>query len=124
MRIGDYVRFLNDVGGSRITRIEGKTVYVEDEDGFERPTPATQLIVVDTKKSYERPLDVKTRLVEPDVPKPKPAPEQKPEPVVETPEGEKLNIQLAYEPREVKHLNTTTFFPVLVNDSNYFLYLT
>ena len=124
MRIGDFVRFLNDVGGGRVTRIEGNTVYVEDEDGFERPTPATQLVVVDTKKSYERPLEVKTRLVEPDVPAPKPEPEHKPEPVFETPEGEKLNVQLAYEPREVKHLNTTTFFPVLVNDSNYFLYFT
>ena len=117
------MRFLNDVGGGRVARIEGKTVYVEDEDGFERPTPASQVVVVDTKKSYERPLEVKTRLVEPDEPKPKPV-EPKPEPVFETPEGEKLNIQLAYEPREVKHLNTTTFHPVLVNDSNYYLYFT
>ena len=123
MKIGDYVRFLNDVGGGRVARIEGKTVYVEDEDGFERPTPSSQVVVVDTKKSYERPLEVKTRLVEPDEPKPKPV-EPKPEPVFETPEGEKLNIQLAYEPREVKHLNTTTFHPVLVNDSNYYLYFT
>ena len=96
MKIGDYVRFLNDVGGGRVARIEGKTVYVEDEDGFERPTPASQVVVVDTKKSYERPLEVKTRLVEPDEPKPKPV-EPKPEPVFETPEGEKLNIQLAYD---------------------------
>lgn len=124
MEIGDFVRFLNDVGGGRVTRIEGKTVYVEDEDGFERPTLASQVVVVDTKKSYERPLDVKTRLVEPDVPAPKPEPESKPEPVIETPDGDKLNIQLAYEPRQVKHLPTTTFYPVLVNDSNYFLYFT
>lgn len=106
-----------------MTKIEGKMVYVEDEDGFERPTPVTQLVLVDTKKSYERPLDVTQRLVEPDVPAPKQA-IPKPEPVFETPEGDKLNIQLAFEPREVKHLNTTTFFPVLVNDSNYFLYFT
>lgn len=125
MKVGDYVRFLNDVGGGRVVRIEGKTIHVEDEDGFDRPTLASQVVVVDTKKSYERPLEVKTRLVEPDVPAPKvAAPEPKPEPVFETPEGEKLNIQLAFEPREVKHLNTTTFYPVLVNDSNYYLYFT
>ena len=118
------MRFLNDVGGGRISRIDGKTVYVEDEDGFERPSLASQLVVVDTGKKYELPLEVKTRLVEPDAPAPKKQPETKLEPVFETPEGEKLNVQLAYEPKEIKHLNTTTFFPVLVNDSNYFLYFT
>ena len=41
---------------------------------------------------------------------------------VTTPEGEVLNVVLAYEAREIKHLNTTTFYASLVNDSNYFLY--
>ena len=44
--------------------------------------------------------------------------------VEETPEGEKLNVVLAYEPAEIKHLNTTTFDVYLVNDSNYYLYFT
>ena len=128
IKIGYQVRFLNDVGGGRVSRIEGKLVYVEDTDGFERPVPANQLIVVGDGKTppatYERAIPIKSKLVEPDVPAP--APEKpKPDPVfpvVETPEGERLNIVLAYEPREIKHLNTTTFFPVLVNDSNYYLY--
>lgn len=125
MKQGDYVRFLNDVGGGRVTRIDGKTVYVEDQDGFEQPMPASELVVVDTGKSYERPLDVRTKLVEPDRPAPKPEPEKPaPLPVVETPEGEQITVQLAFEPKSVKHLTTTTFFPVLVNDSNYYLYYT
>ena len=41
--------------------------------------------------------------------------------MVETEEGEVLNIVLAFEPKEIKHLNTTTFYAILVNDSNYFL---
>ena len=129
IKIGNFVRFLNDVGGGRVSRIEGKLVYVEDEDGFERPVPPGELVVVGDGKpqasSYERPLAVKSKLVEPDEPAPKAKPQ--PEPafhVEETPEGERLTIVLAYEPREVKHLNTTTFFPVLVNDSNYYLYFT
>ncbi|MBR5102627.1 MAG: DUF2027 domain-containing protein, partial [Muribaculaceae bacterium] len=125
IQINDIVRFLNDVGGGRVTRIEGKTVYVEDNDGFERPAVASQLVVVGqagTKASaYERPLQVKSKLVEPDKPAPQPKPKPA-EPVFETPEGEKLTIVLAYEAKELKHLNTTTFFPTLVNDSNYFLY--
>ncbi len=128
IKIGNYVRFLNDVGGGRVSRIEGKMVYVEDDDGFERPVPASQVIVVDGGKpqasTYERPVAVKSKLVEPDRPAPA-APAPKPATafhIEETPEGEQLNIVLAYEPREIKHLNTTTFFPVLVNDSNYYLY--
>ena len=33
VKINDIVRFLNDVGGGKVSRIEGKTVYVEDEAG-------------------------------------------------------------------------------------------
>ena len=35
VKVNDIVRFLNDVGGGRVSRIVDKTVYVEDEDGFE-----------------------------------------------------------------------------------------
>ena len=122
----DIVRFLNDVGGGKVTRIEGRTVYVEDEDGFERPVPANEVVVVGeagTKAStFDRKLDLSSKLVKPDEPAPKQPVEQPVLPVIETPEGDQLTIVLAYEPREIKHLNTTTFYPVLVNDSNYFLY--
>lgn len=127
VKVDDIVRFLNDVGGGRVVRVEGSIVYVEDEDGFERPAQAREVVVVGqggTKASaYERPLTFKSKLVEPDKPAPKvkEATTVKPQPVVETEEGEVLNIVLAFEPKEIKHLNTTTFYAILVNDSNYFL---
>ena len=128
MKVNDIVRFLNDVGGGRIVRIEGNTAYVEDADGFERPALTRDLVVIDSTqagaRAFERPIEVKTRQVEPDKPKFKPEPQQPVLPVVETPEGDTLNVLLAFEPREVKHLNTTTFFGVIVNDSNYFLDIT
>ena len=40
VKVNDIVRFLNDVGGGRVSRVTGNTVYVEDEDGFERPALA------------------------------------------------------------------------------------
>jgi hypothetical protein len=46
IRIGDNVRFLNDVGGGTVTRIDGKIIYVEDEIGFEVPMPAAEVVVV------------------------------------------------------------------------------
>lgn len=127
VKVDDIVRFLNDVGGGRVVRVEGPIVYVEDEDGFERPAQAREVVVVGqggTKASaYERPLTFKSKLVEPNKPatKEKEATTVKPQPVVETEEGEVLNIVLAFEPKEIKHLNTTTFYAILVNDSNYFL---
>jgi len=128
IKVNDIVRFLNDVGGGRVARIDGKTVYVEDEDGFERPVMERDLVVVGQAgaNAYEKAPQVRTRLVEPDKPAPRPA-EPVPEPTLpieETPEGEVLNVVLAYEAREIKHLNTTTFYATLVNDSNYFLYFT
>lgn len=127
VKVNDIVRFLNDVGGGRVSRIVDKTVYVEDEDGFERPALARDVVVVGeagTKASkYEKPLDIKSKLVEPDEPVRRNEPAPQPAVVEETLGGNKLNIILAFEPREIKHLNTTTFYTSLVNDSNYYLYI-
>ena len=47
IRVGDKVKFLNDVGGGLVTRIEGKIIYVEDEIGFEVPMPSEEVVVID-----------------------------------------------------------------------------
>ena len=41
------MRFLDSVGGGRITHIDAirKLVYVEDADGFEIPTPISQVVI-------------------------------------------------------------------------------
>ncbi len=118
-QVNDIVRFLNQMGGGRITRIEGNMAYVEDEDGFEQPALLRECVVVESSKpkptAYDKPiapLPSKEVIIE----------SPKPVPVVETDEGDVLNIVLAYEPREIKHLNTTTYDAYLVNDSNYYLY--
>ncbi len=120
-QVNDIVRFLNQMGGGRITRIVENMAYVEDEDGFEQPAFLRECVVVESSKpkptAYDKPiasLPSKEVIIE--------AP--KPVPVVETDEGDVLNIVLAYEPREIKHLNTTTYDAYLVNDSNYYLYFT
>ena len=131
-KIGDTVRYLNSVGGGRITRIEGPLAYV-DEDGFETPVMLRECVVVATGDSFyksevnakknaaaskekpaEKPAESKL--------KPQPAPEIPP--LVETPEGEKLNLVLGFEPADIKRLSDTSFDAVFVNDSNYYLYLT
>lgn len=49
MNIGDKVRFLNTVGGGKITGFQGKDiVLVCDEDGFEIPTLRSEVVVIET----------------------------------------------------------------------------
>ncbi len=50
LRIGDKVRFLNEVGEGVISRIKDKdTVYVEMQDGFEIPYHVKQLVPIHTE---------------------------------------------------------------------------
>ena len=53
---GDRVKFLNDVGGGMVTRTDNKTIYVENEDGFEVPAIAAQLLHVDVPQAGSTPF--------------------------------------------------------------------
>lgn len=54
IQIGDTIRFLDSVGGGRVTRIDAsrRLVYVEDEDGFEIPTPKSQCVVITPHETH------------------------------------------------------------------------
>lgn len=115
MKVGDTVRFLNDVGGGRIVRIEGKTAYVEDADGFETPALLTQCVVVPS--------------AEPDKPAPKAVEPVKtaaaPKPAAPRPAAQKapgFNVSLIFEPQDIKRLSQTKFDLYLVNDTNFTLH--
>lgn len=138
MQKGDTVRYLNAVGGGKITRIDGKIAYVE-EDGFETPMLVSELVVVlpaghgrpdnsaklmfdqsavDAVKARDheqRSSAVLTKEVTAE-----PVPEL---PVEETAHGEKISLSLAFEPVDAKRLSQTSFAAVLVNDSNYYMSL-
>jgi hypothetical protein len=46
LKIGDRVRFLNDIGGGIVTAfLDQKMVEVQTDDGFELPVPATELLI-------------------------------------------------------------------------------
>lgn len=125
---GDRVRFLNSTGGGIVTRTEGRLAYVEDEDGFEMPVLAAELVAVSTTDFAPKPVIGR--------PAPKPAPEPEPEPAApvktaapeppapETPYGDRPAVSLAFEPRDIRRLSETEFTAVLVNDSNYSLSFT
>lgn len=126
-KTGDLVRYLNSVGGGTITRIEGNIAYV-DEDGFETPVLLKECVVVTPASTHVPPPTQKfgpktTPEAAPASKTPqKAAPVQEETFVVEeTPQGENLNVVLAYEAADIKRLSSTTFDTYLVNDSNYYL---
>ncbi|MCI1741745.1 MAG: DUF2027 domain-containing protein [Prevotella sp.] len=49
MKIGDKVRFLSETGGGKVAGFQGNgIVLIEDEDGFQIPTPVNDVVVVST----------------------------------------------------------------------------
>jgi hypothetical protein len=55
LRIGDKVRFLNETGEGRVSRIKDKhTVFVELADGFEIPYPESLLVPIHTELIIDR----------------------------------------------------------------------
>ena len=112
------MRYLNSVGGGRITKIVDNMAYV-DEDGFETPVLLRECVVVTPAQPKPK---AESKYVAPATT----LPAEKEKPVVdeEVPGGDLLNIVLAYEPEEIKHLSTTEYDAYLVNDSNYYLYFT
>ena len=138
MKIGDQVRFLNEIGGGRVAAFQGKNiVLVEDEDGFQVPMLTTEVVVVgeedygtghmvevksqNTKKAGKTTSDPSDsggeRLQDDDLPKiilkAKP---------IERKGGDRLSAYLAFVPVDVKELTQTRFESYLINDSNYYLH--
>ena len=58
IKIGDRVRFLNDVGGGVVTGFVNKTtVNVEGQDGFEIPYPISELVNLSESERIEKGLE-------------------------------------------------------------------
>ncbi len=144
VKAGDTVRYLNEVGGGVVSRVDGKIAYVND-DGFDRPVAVNELVVVlpaghtnatGAKLMFDQQAFDVGRGSKRNKPEPEakaavasatpaapvhPEPEEEDFPIEETEYGDAMNVVLAFEPKDVKRLDTTTFNAALVNDSNYFL---
>ena len=138
LNIGDRVRFLNSVGGGVVTAFQGKDqVLVEDENGFDVPVLIAECVVVgeadksmagkepepyvpSVKNAASAKNDISTKdaSVQRDV---KPT-KQNDYKFVETPQGERLNLTLAFLPVEPQSFMQTPFESYLINESNYYLY--
>ncbi len=122
MKIGDKVRFLNSVGGGVVRGFKDKNmVMVEDESGFDFPVLMSECVVVgdsDMQVHSSNKPKAPAPVVETPVSRPKPEVVK----VEETPEGERLNISLAYLPVDPKTLAQSGYEAYLINEGNYYLY--
>ncbi len=129
VKIGDSVRFLNSVGGGRVTRIVDGLAYVEDEDGFETPVLIRECVVVgqvlnNAVSSELKSSDVKTpskASVSPAVHTAATTPSPKTSAVVE---AGNFNIVLGFEPTDIKALSRSTFDAYIVNDAPFCIFIT
>lgn len=144
--IGATVRFLNAIGGGRVARITKDTAWVEDEDGFEIPTPLSECVVVEAGDTfmpkYKPPTFVHTREVEH-----RDTPDNEPRHRLRVEDFEDLGLELepkdeqpsrlphtflpakgdfaaclAFVPQDIKRLGSCDWDWYLVNDSEYSCY--
>lgn len=117
IKVGDKVKFLNDIGGGVVTGFVNKnTVNVEGEDGFEVPYPINQLVNVSAPE-----LNVGSTKIE----RESEATEVVPEPEYIEPEGEIINgknspdFYFCFVPVDSKNPLSKEIELYLVNDSNF-----
>ena len=131
MKKGDKVRFLSEVGGGIIAGFQGNNiVLVEDEDGFQIPTPINDVVVVNeedysiSRVVANKTTNQKTIVIPEDNEDYDPAdrPVTFKAPSEERKGGEKLNVYLAFVPMNTKAITSSRFETYIVNDSNYYVH--
>ena len=122
MKIGDKVRYLNAVGGGVITRIGEKgVVTVLEEDGFETPVLANDVVVVADTNELNFVSERKSKPDTTTTTRTDEKPQYKFDIAEETPEGEAINISLAFVPVNIKSLQNTDMEMFVINESNYYV---
>lgn len=121
VRIGDTVRFLNDIGGGKVVGFNGPSeVIVEMEDGFGFPYPISECVVVGSS-STTKPTEAKAtaNVVVPKKSADVIAQSHTSQRVVGPSE---LNIFLAFAPTDMQKLDFSDMDVSLVNNSDYTLF--
>ena len=129
-RIGDSVRFLNETGGGKITRMDDRDyLYVMTEDGFEIPVRDNELILqnpssgapddrITVDKFRNRP-EKEPEHVRSAIRKPELTEDRIPENV---PAGSPVTLLLGLVPDDFDAVFKASINVYLINDSEYFFY--
>ena len=131
MKKGDKVKFVSEVGGGIVAGFQGNNiVLVEDEDGFQIPTPINDVVVVNDDEDYNTSKIVAGKVQKKGIEIPDDDfdydPADRPvtfkAPAEERRGGDKLNAYLAFVPMDVKAISSSRFETYIVNDCNYYMH--
>ena len=125
IRLGDKVRFLNDVGGGVVSAFSGKDyVVVDGDDGFGFPVHVRECVVVSSpdapahstatsKVELKTPIYTKTsQIYTSKVSR------------FDSSNEDDLNVSLAYIPTNQKDIQSTDYDAYLINSSDFSIYFT
>jgi hypothetical protein len=130
-KAGDKVKFLNDVGGGFITKIIKETAYIQTNDGFEIPSPFSELIKVEetfggskpepvaSQKQIEKKMPASSSIDEDITETNENITETDPEEELITSENCTLNIVLGLVPIKAKGAMEPNFNVYLISDCAY-----
>ena len=131
MKKGDKVKFVSEVGGGIVAGFQGNNIaLVEDEDGFQIPTPINDVVVVNDDEDYNTSKIVAGKVQKKGIEIPDDDfdydPADRPvtfkAPAEERRGGDKLNAYLAFVPMDVKAISSSRFETYIVNDCNYYMH--
>ncbi len=113
VKVGDTIKFLNDIGGGKVTKILDKeTALVLNDTGFEIPVLIEELMPDISVEEYSEKQKVN---IPPEI---KNVYEEEPLYTDNT----DVNIYLAYVPENQKRIGDSDCDVYLINDSNFFIY--
>lgn len=151
MKIGDKVRFLSSIGGGKIAGFQkGNIVLVEDEDGFQIPTLASEVVVIAeggddynmfktesfmqkggeatpshgegrSVRSIINDIEDDATVTDTEDDDPSLGNITFQAPIQERKGGDRLSAYLIFVPIDITKITDTRFEVYLVNDSNYYL---
>ncbi len=111
IKVGDTVKYLNDVGGGKVTKVLDKaTALILGNDGFEVPMLIEELLVDESENEY------KTSSVEP-----KEIIQEEVEEETFYTDSSDVNVYLAFVPKNQSLLTDSDSEVYLINDSNYYI---
>lgn len=117
IKVGDRVKFLNDVGGGVVKGFISKTmVNVENQDGFEIPYPISQLVNIDAPEMNK---NVAKPLIQPEQRPAAPKPVRQEEPGKIIPGKDSPDFYFCFVPDDSKNPLAGETSLYLVNDSNF-----
>jgi hypothetical protein len=129
-RTGDKVKFLNETGGGKITRLDDmEHIYVLTDDGFEIPVRENELILQSSSSDDRDDPIPAGKLMDRPEKAPDTVPENKRKPEltesripVSVPSGSPLRLFLGLVPDDFEAVYKASIHLYAINDSEYFLY--